>query len=438
MTKLKVTLTAVFAAIIIAFTCFIPVVQVSAFGTADKPDVPQVKAYDKLYYFSDEENCEERFYGYIQEYLREYDNAIGNHYTESELVDLSSYNRESLLDYLYTDFMCDYGTIKNSFIIFELSEIGVNDAIATKLSDIFGNYKSPNKCKIMFISGTDEQWYSEIAFLDSVDIYFDTDLFYDFMINIIHRAGRESGDTLDNTTFIFDKSLNYGIMENNPKNHTILNTFIIKALLSLNYEDVNNNSSYTLRDVFTRYNVNLLFYIGEGEYYDAVNGKKYDAYFYDACDELKDILSSTHTVAIGTSWSGYDEAQSFIDNTQYVFNIFGLSDLEFYIYNPDNFYLSFCTGYHYGGTEFAYRETELSKIIYDFIMGNDLSVYDNWTGRCNVTYKLIFFGPEGWMIDCCDWWRELDDIELDWDTPYPYNKNEETLNDFIERIPWQL
>ncbi len=438
MTKLKTYVTAIFMAIVLAIMCIIPAVPVFASNGDDSAPTPQFEAYDKLYYFSDSNNAQQRLEDYIQNYLYEYDSMFMYHHTETEFIDLSPYNQESLLNYFYSDFVRDYYDIENSFIIFELSKIGVNDAIASYLDYLFYDYKYNNNCKIMFISGTDEQWYSERRFLEWVDIHFDTDLFYDFMTNIMHRAGKSQGKDFDELTFIFDKSLNYGIMEyNNPKSHTILNTFIIKALLSLNHEDINNNNPpYLLRDVFTNYNVNLLFYIEEGKYYDAIKDVVYDMDYYEDNDELNYMLNSTHVIAIGTSWLGYDEVQSFIDNTQELFNIYGLSNVEFYIYNPDNYPVYSISEYHEYHTRALGLEEQLSNVIYDFIMGNDLTVYNNWTGRCDVTYKLITFGPDGWMIDYCDWWEGLDDIELNWETSYPYNKDEEKLKDFIDRILW--
>lgn len=39
----------------------------------------------------------------------------------------------------------------------------------------------------------------------------------------------------------------------------------------------------------------------------------------------------------------------------------------------------------------------LDKIINDFINGNDLSIYNNYNGKCIVSYKPLLVSADGWM-----------------------------------------
>lgn len=66
---------------------------------------------------------------------------------------------------------------------------------------------------------------------------------------------------------------------------------------------------------------------------------------------------------------------------EYIYDVYNLKD--YYIYD-DGFVLSNLNRW-------------LPRVVYDFIMGNDLSVYDNYDSSCPVCLKALLFGSGGWM-----------------------------------------
>lgn len=419
MTKIKTYVTAVFTANVLALILFIPAMSGGLYANGQEI----YGVYDKLYYFSDSPKAYERFTGYFQSSLSEYDSQFLyqniDHYTESEFIDLSSYDEESLKQFLDIGFS-DYDDMGNSFIIFELSKIRVTEEIALLLNDLFSHNKENYDCKIMFISNTDERLYSsESELLDYVDIHFNTDLFYDMMLNILYCAGDTDGTDFRDLTFIFDESLSSGVADGNPKDNEIISCYLLKILKFFNKDDLNNHNPACVSEIFARYNVNLFFYLGDGIYYDPVFDTEYDSFNHYQCEELKERLFNTDVQVVGTTKNGTLVLQDFIHDTKSFLSFLYLDEANYYFYVPDDIFPFFDGDFYFlVGYDSNFHESRLSSIVSDFIRGYDLTIYDNWTGRCVVTHKLINLvdpSPNGWLRDLSDWWQDLDSNNLNFD-----------------------
>ncbi len=73
-------------------------------------------------------------------------------------------------------------------------------------------------------------------------------------------------------------------------------------------------------------------------------------------------------------------------------------DMEFpvYIYDAADYaFDEYGNSYVYTAGE----ATDIFDILSDFLNNEEMSVYDNWSGRCIVTHKAVSFGSDGWMQD---------------------------------------
>lgn len=418
MTKFKNFLTAVIAAMILVLACIMPAIIAfaddGAEGPTDPPQPPQ-NSYEDLYYFSDNEKCSQRFVGFVSEFNDAYSASIQGH-----LIDWSASNGVSSITKVY-NYLTPNGfpEIENSLVIFEVCneaclqyflgyENGMDETehdyadTDNLLFTFFSELKGRN-CKIMFICGFDEiKFMSHNSFLEFADIHVNTSLFDNFMQNVIYRV-QESG-RMDNRTVIFDFALSYGMDVNygdKAINNSNFTTYFLTHFI-LTYMDELAQASGEAHRVFVDNGIKFLFYLGDGIFYDGVEDAVISEIEDDGYSYLSEYLSNEKVCVIGASWKGEDKLEELYTILDFAYRAGGSSaDMEFYIYNIANYSLNFINGYlvRTEGTNLSWFESTLNNIACDFIDGNDLTVYDNWTGRCDVTYKPVTFSPNGWFYD---------------------------------------
>lgn len=419
MTKFKNFLIAVIAAMILVFACIMPVTVTFASGGAeeptDPPQTPQI-TYEDLYYFSDNEKCSQRFGEYVATFNNIYSASIQGH-----LIDWTESNDKTSLEKAST-YITQNGLpkIKKSLVIFEvcneyclqyylnyrpeMSEYDHEYADTNNLLYSFFSQLKENKeneCKIMFICGFDEaRFMSHNAFLDFVDIHVNTALLENFMYNTINRI--QSDGRIDNRTIIFDSALSFGMGKDADTGHALSNIYFKNYFFRFFIYAYKKEITNEVNSVFVKNGIKFLFFIDDGEFYDGVEDviirdTENDGYTY-----LNEYLNNEKVCVVGASWKGEDKLEELYTILDFAYRAGGSSaDMEFYIFNSQNYPLNFINGYtlREEGNDLGWFEYTLSIIAADFICGNDLTIYDNWDGRCIVTYKPVTFSPNGWFYD---------------------------------------
>ena len=152
---------------------------VSAPVKADSFSEDDMPSLEKVFYYSDNPDCQDVF-DYIEQCSGIEDITLI--YNSSRDIDdfIEYYNRD--------DFF-----VSNSYVIFEMRNGFPTPAekngtkITDILSDVF-SYMEYYGCKIMFICGTDEtKFVYENEFLEYVDIHINTDTLTTFLESIIYR-----------------------------------------------------------------------------------------------------------------------------------------------------------------------------------------------------------------------------------------------------------
>lgn len=357
-------------------------------------------AYDNLYYFSDRDDANS-FYA----------RAI----LSVQNVDEFHFFRivpDNTLFYLAT--FCE-NVETDSLVIFELSTVQLD--YCQFLNIIFSDMKQ-NNCKIMFINGTEEacpldnnlDYYNcaNTDFLDFVDIHINLDIFTIFMDTIL--ADTEIDEWMENTTFILDNSLvgehilqyifpdfidNWYYRAANNERTGNLDFYLLSYFYML-YESTDAVLAQTKLSQLLTYNgIKIFCHLQGDDYLNLLNGQQTTIYDNDG---FFNEIENEKILAIGTSWKGMAYVQdwlcsliNFQDSTAVYFPIYFFNSQD-YVLNG----LSAQIFFEAHGT--AYFETNiLPGIIADFADDVDLSIYDNWDGRCVVTHKPIYASAEGWL-----------------------------------------
>ncbi len=413
MTKFRTILTAVFTAIVLALTSLVPVFKGVAFAS-DAPAEPEPPTiiYEELYYFSDNQKCANRYNDYILDYIAEYNYCYDANMT-GHLIDWSCYgNPDDSYNCVMQYFMdyYDFSNITNSLVIFELTNdktlkclLGYPDdpngmGGENILNALFEMLKNKG-CKIMFITDVEEAVFiTRRSFLKYVDIHINTDLFINFLSNLFFRIINDG--RIDNCTFIFDMSLSAGAESSFGYDMPTLwffESFIVPYLKAIYFEEL-ADVNYEFYPVLKNNRIEFLFYLGNGNFFDAVECYTFSADYNESTFDW--YMSNENVFAVGTSWYGKDVLKEFINIIQNAAYNYGYNP-QFFIYNENGYELEIDSYFvlREGGGNLRNFENLLPPIIYDFIMGGDLSVYDNWTGLCEVTYKPVTYGEDGWLID---------------------------------------
>ncbi len=381
-------------ALCLALVCFAPAVSADAFESEP--------TYEHMYYFSDYYDAERIFNQVFVDELEYVENF------HLEQIDVSN-----IVNYL-DNFSC---TVEDdSLVVFELRNMLTDYGV--RLKDIFEDMYSKN-CRIMFINGMEEvrmlDWNMNLydcpytEFLDYVDIHINLDIFTVFVDTILEKA--ETDGQISNTTFILDGTLVYrDLLENFyfpdyindwywEANYGIVQCWFLDYYLLpyfyMRYAEIDEfMAKDNLGELLTEYGIKIICHTGGNNYYDLLNDIEISLYDRD----FSDYIYNEQVFAIGTSW----QDEYFVNEWLYSLRTYQETSYEFfpiYFYNENNFDLWISEDEYFrtaSGTEY-FMENIFPDIALAFASGDDLSVYDNWDGRCVVTHKPIYAGENGWL-----------------------------------------
>lgn len=384
-------------AFLFALTCMIPTLTMKK-ASADTP-MPrtntQIQNCDTLYFFSDQ-SANIAFCQSLQ--------------SDGLINDCVFYNWENetlrqLKDYYDSG---DYGALQNDYVVFELADVIVSqiddpnndyDLLTDWLEVMFSTMKE-NGCQIMFICGTDEAMFlNHNDFLDYVDIHINTDTLNTFIMNIFYRLveANDGEMKLENCTFFLDVNFSQNILQG-YKNSWFFYIYFIPYFRSVYRTEIMQNH-LSSQALFNGKNIKILCHLGdyiytghleENAFYDPVN----NVYVASTFTELEPYIENQQLCAIGRTMDDQWYARGWL---QWMIELRNSLDLDLPIYMYEDIMYSF-TEYEEPDVHTAGHDTGYYSILEDFVTDQDLTVYDNWDGRCDITHKAIHFGPNGWMV----------------------------------------
>lgn len=373
--------------------------------------------YTDIYYFSD--SSESAAYGSM--FLNAIVAAYGNKHTVFN--GYHYYNTDS--NEFSIEFIAGQGflEIENSLIIYEQRrrfyrqvDDGNPQVQLDFLYNAFSVLKGSN-CKIMFICGTDEEFFAENdnnELLDYVDIHVNIDMF-SYFIDTFFQIYFEKGLP---TTIIVDKSLSNNCMDDDTHVYTNGNSnayfdtgdfcnYILPSYLRRYYDMSFSNGFVTISDILQQLRLNVLCHTGDDQngnhvFYDMRNRIEYT--YTDEQDFMNWYFAGRYCF-LGTTRFG-DNTYVLDGMLRELTETLGIEDMwDTYMYIENGCYdPTAVEGYpckYLFGLDRYQTAAFLQPIMYDFIMGNDLQPYDNWDGRCEITCKSISAG-DGWVRGLSD------------------------------------
>lgn len=272
---------------------------------------------------------------------------------------------------------------------------------AELLEDIFGYLKGYMHCKIAFICDTDEAKFAGYAtFLNYVDIHVNTDIRTPFAHSVMYRISPliEANTPNDMEIMILFDS-HYADAYNDAQNADVtynLNdrtSYQIMSEIMYVLEDMCNAQSSSLNDIAQACRVNYnvrLYSVSPGGIFKNLEGNT--------------TISMTDAV-----YNAKELVYIMRPDANLNLNCRLLEDL-ICSFTPDDFY-----AYSFGSVSvpapeaslltiyelvYTYEEcfTRRVEAMIDFLEDEDLSDYNNWYGVCDISYKILGTGPDGWMI----------------------------------------
>lgn len=370
--------------------------------------------YTSLYYYSNNPQSTTDYLSYIKQ------EAIDSGISQNNIHTFTTHK-----DYFQESLMGQYPNyitgISDAIVIFDMSAGFKQGSVSLNFTDFlyeaFSDMKE-NNCRIMFICGTEEikfstpgEEYDSInnsnRFLDYVDIHINVDVFNPFYMSMIADIEDQTGG--ENFTIIFgtdDLTINEDGELNNWKS-SLLDLFLKYYASKYDCHSAFLNQTgdkiihryldfvlYYLYEVYginvIRYNPLLDVYIDRSGYtsqYCYELELTYDiyavaiAYDEDNISEWLDDLMETKSQITGSTF------------TTYILNI-ACFDLDSITTSSISNLSPLYTAYYY---KYSVYGTYMEAVLHDFIYEFDLSVYDNWFGRCEVTYKPFPYGEGSWM-----------------------------------------
>lgn len=400
---------------IIALLCTMPRASASAdFMDPDLPEDPidpphecTSLCYTNIYYISDAPISSSYLNWFLNDIVDDYAfrHSVFNGFYYMDMNDESSYSA----------FMSEVGgfsQIENSLIIYEQRERFYKQVVWSsnitsswqieKLEDLFSMWKAA-RCKIMYICGTDEELFSDNynnEFLRYVDFHVNIDLFT-YFIDTFFQIYSEYDCS---HTIILDKSLSINCLNGSAHREIQGNAeyydtsdfcgYVLPMFLRTMF-NIKLADAATTSDLLDLLDLNVLCYLDGHTFYDM---RREVNYTYTYPEEFFDMYDSDRYCCISTTWwydnycdlgwmlSEFGEYGRAIDT--YLF-------IDHGCYDTDNASGLYPFEYKFGLDRFEMADY-LMRRMRAFIMGKDLSVYDNWPGRCVVTSKPINFGG-GWV-----------------------------------------
>lgn len=357
-----------------------------------------------VYYYTDNPDAEDRLIdlkdrGFIDEYYLYYWQNNGSGNTDNQFL-------VGVIAEVYT-YLQDESSITDSYIIVEISEflpketlIGLGITFTSILESFFQKLKT-NGCEIMFICNTDEERFkNNNDFLDYVDVHINTDLFFIFMTNVFNRITNSCfNNVLNNYTIILDANISQNMFPN-PNASVFFKGYLLAYLRSV-YEEEIRYADMEDFEVMTDNNIYIIYPASGGQYFVLPEG---ETTYLDSDDFIDRYVICNNVCAIGEiidytyteTWlQELTELRSHLDFNFPIYLYNHLEEEEEAQY--DMSYLDSLSNVFIAGPI-----TDFSHIIEDFLQDQDLTVYDNWSGRCIVTHKTLTFGLSGWLVDVFD------------------------------------
>ncbi len=231
--------------------------------------------------------------------------------------------------------------------------------------EVFSAFKS-NGCEIMLILGVDEMRLQTCnEFLDYVDFHVNTDAVFIFVNNLVRVIEEFMAENAPEESKEFE---NYSVCINSLADPDVMDWAMKDLIIPYLREKA------SLSDALEDYEV------------------------LEQCEDLYNVYWNTNISAV----------------TDYVFALaFDVPDPSSIpqwgnmLAASNDINLAFGhlvgsvawqeeTGVYDGGIPTVLWDT-VDAAVGDFIAGNDLSGYQNWSGRCEITCKPISFSEDGWM-----------------------------------------
>lgn len=327
----------------------------------------------------------------------------------------------------YAEFDTWSNGISNSIVIVDLNSRmplhNTSPVLPTQhLYSAFSRLKS-NNCKIMFISGNDEDtYYNSRALLDYVDVHVNIDFIY-FLVKAIITKITMNGD-LEDYYFITDNNFTVDGDEEKDFTHRWLLPYF-EEIYGLEYdtyipEDDDESPIYTLLDYLAvRKNIN--FY---GQVFGNVSqlrNYRYSSGSIDFDSNLDGLFNNANRAyMIGMLNTNSIET----NNSKWYYMVNRLNQVIYNKVFTAGFYasatansLGFAGEVEYtaigAGRLMFYEQFTpaegiycLREIVSDFLADADMQKYNNLTaGRCEITYMPVTISADGWIptnlvLDC--------------------------------------
>lgn len=379
-------LLAVFLTFALLFTSIATLMPKKATQVNALDDEDDVKT---LYYFSDA--------AHATQYRTNILNA-----TDVEVCYL--YNWYGILDDFNTPFIEYYNTnayteISNAYVILEITNGYAGEkchSVFQKLKSFFRTLKN-NGCKTMFIYGTDESLFlGANGFLDYVDVHINTGMFDIFMLNVFYQYHCDNGYEmpLQNCTFILDQSLSSDIIGSlSGYVNWFINRWFI-PYLNKYYAEEMQTYNRTYYDICLLHDIKIIYDFGDGHFVNIFTNEQFwTSSSYDKI-VFYEYIDNDHIYSIGTTWISETytawwmetmcEARSYLNR-------------NFPIYICDSIYCD-TSLFDYPNVYTTNQLLDYYLVIEGFLLDNDLTIYNNWVGKCVITHKPLAPNPSGWLL----------------------------------------
>lgn len=372
------------------FVSFIVLVLCVIFGNKVKAS----SDYTSIYFYSNNQENYNASQGYIRKLALDSNIGSNNIHMIFEPYDIFE-------DYIF--FLHDVGAFNysNALVIFDMSAgIMENRGLNIKselhflrrLKIIFMGLKEEN-CKIMFICGTQEIRFSTPGepinsegnlneFLDYVDIHINVSQFEPFYMSMIVKIEEETNGR--DATLIFDE---------NSKLYDIVIDY---------YQRKYRNDYFPIKEQYDSFEE----YLCDSCNFQIIRYNNIDESFIDydrsICYNVSDFIRNNVVYAIGMM-NNESYFSNWIEKINDANTQMNYAKWSVFVYNRLNVNIS---NYNILGTLYYSREykyerynVEMNCVIYDFIYGEDLTIYDNRQGRCQITYRPFSGSGEDWLHD---------------------------------------
>ena len=371
-----------------------------------------------VYYFTDNPNS----YA-IATYLETntsntYNTGVNFHYVPF----LSANDSEGQIQTIYQS--GGYNQITNAYVIiecyykFKKSENGSLEARLSELKTIFSTLKL-NGCETMFVCATDQnQFIHNRNFLNYVDLHIDTDAYYTFITSALYRSSYYyDAEPIGGFNMYLNQSVAKCISPHFSITDSYFYTSILAPYLEYTYATELTTAPNGVPDLlnygYSDYFINLRLFYQDNDFYNLYN----DDFGYDTKNVFDIDFIDNNISFIVSSFGTQTATSNYINHLLYLRDYHG-SSFPIYFYNEHGYQIE-DQGYQDDDVFMMYgpyvTTPTLQAIMLDFIDAEDVTVYDNWSGRCELTHKMSVGNGEGWLLGVVGdpYWQLTDDPEVE-------------------------